>query len=158
MLKSVFIAIKKQFAIDEIDHAGNHENALRLATAALLVEMGRADHYGDSDEATLILELLREHFVMETEDVGALYEFASEKADQVVSLHEFTSLLHRSLDEEERGRLLEMMWRVAYADRRLDPLEDSLVRKVADLLYVRNTSLMKIRDRVLAEIDPGISR
>jgi len=51
-----------------------------------------------------------------------------------------------------------MMWRVAYADRRLDPLEDSLVRKVADLLYVRNTSLMKIRDRVLAEIDPGISR
>ena len=73
-------------------------------------------------------------------------------------MHEFTSLLHRSLDEEERGRLLEMMWRVAYADRRLDPLEDSLVRKVADLLYVRNTSLMKIRDRVLAEIDSEINR
>ena len=153
MLKSVLIAIKKQFAAADEDQSGNHENVLRLATAALLVEMGRADHYGDGDEAALIMELLREHFVMESEDVGALYEFASEKADQVVSLHELTSLLHRSLDEEERGRLLEMMWRVAYADKRLDPLEDSLVRKVADLLYVRNTSLMKIRERVLSAID-----
>ncbi len=153
MLKSVFIAIKKQIAAADEEHSGDHENALRLATAALLVEMGRADHYGDCDEAALIMELLSEHFVMESEDVGALYEFATEKADQVVSLHELTSLLHRSLDEEERGRLLEMMWRVAYADKRLDPLEDSLVRKVADLLYVRNTSLMKIRERVLSAID-----
>ncbi len=152
MLKSVLIAIKKQLAIADEDHSGNHENALRLATAALLVEMGRADHYGDGDEATLILELLRENFMLESEDVGALYEFATEKADQVVSLHELTSLLHRSLDEAERIRLLEMMWRVAYADKRLDPLEDSLVRKVADLLYVRNTSLMKIRERVLSSI------
>ncbi len=153
MLKSVFIAIRKQFAVADEEHGGNHENALCLATAALLVEMGRADHYSDGDEAALILELLREHFVMESEDVGALYEFATEKADQVVSLHELTSLLHRSLDEEERGRLLEMMWRIAYADKRLDPLEDSLVRKVADLLYVRNTSLMKIRERVMSAID-----
>ncbi|MCH7892957.1 MAG: TerB family tellurite resistance protein [Proteobacteria bacterium] len=152
MLKSVFIAIKKQFEVADEEHGGNHENALRLATAALLVEMGRADHYSDGDEAALILELLREHFVMESEDVGALYEFATEKADQVVSLHELTSLLHRSLDEDERGRLLEMMWRIAYADKRLDPLEDSLVRKVANLLYVRNTSLMKIRERVRSAI------
>ena len=153
MLKSVFVAIQKQFADTGDDQDADHENALRLATAALLVEMGRADHYGDGDESTLILELLRENFEMESEDVGALYEFATEKADQVVSLHELTSLLHRSLNDEERGRLLEMMWRVAYADKRLDPLEDSLVRKVADLLYVRNTSLMKIRDRVLSTVD-----
>jgi uncharacterized tellurite resistance protein B-like protein len=153
MLKSVFVAIQKQFADTGDDQDADHENALRLATAALLVEMGRADHYGDGDDAALIIELLRENFVMESEDVGALYEFATEKADQVVSLHELTSLLHRSLNDEERGRLLEMMWRVAYADKRLDPLEDSLVRKVADLLYVRNTSLMKIRDRVLSNID-----
>ncbi|MCZ6912323.1 MAG: TerB family tellurite resistance protein [Proteobacteria bacterium] len=153
MLKSVFVAIQKQFADTGDDQDADHENALRLATAALLGERGRADHYGDGDESTLILELLRENFEMESEDVGALYEFATEKADQVVSLHELTSLLHRSLNDEERGRLLEMMWRVAYADKRLDPLEDSLVRKVADLLYVRNTSLMKIRDRVLSNID-----
>lgn len=153
MLKSVFVAIQKQFADTGDDQDADHENALRLATAALLVEMGRADRYGDGDDAALIIELLRENFVMESEDVGALYEFATEKADQVVSLHELTSLLHRSLNDEERGRLLEMMWRVAYADKRLDPLEDSLVRKVADLLYVRNTSLMKIRDRVLSNID-----
>ena len=153
MLKSVFVAIQKQFADTGDDQDADHENALRLATAALLVEMGRADHYGDGDDAALIIELLRENFVMESEDVGALYEIATEKADQVVSLHELTSLLHRSLNDEERGRLLEMMWRVAYADKRLDPLEDSLVRKVADLLYVRNTSLMKIRDRVLSNID-----
>ena len=153
MLKSVFVAIQKQFADTADDQDAGHENALRLATAALLVEMGRADHYGDGDDAALIIELLRENFVMESEDVGALYEFATEKADQVVSLYELTSLLHRSLNDEERGRLLEMMWRVAYADKRLDPLEDSLVRKVADLLYVRNTSLMKIRDRVLSNID-----
>jgi len=157
MLKSVVNAIKNQFAIAQKDGAPDHENALRLATAALLVEMSRADQYSDGDEAGMILQLLREHFVMETEEVSALYECATEKADEVVSLYELTSVLHQSLQEEERLRLLEMMWMVAYADHRLDPLEDSLVRKVADLLYVRNTSLMKIRNRVRATLErpPG---
>jgi uncharacterized tellurite resistance protein B-like protein len=150
MLKLVVTALKQQFESAGNDQSHSHENALRLATAALLVEMGGADHYSEGDDAELILELLRNHFTLDVDEVATLFEYASLQANESVSLHEFTSVLHRSLTNEERERLLEMMWRIAYADEYLDPLEDALVRKVADLLYVRNTSLMKIRNRVLA--------
>lgn len=152
MLKSVVNSLRKKIAASEDQGGEDREQALKLATASLLVEMSRADNLESTEEQALIVNLLQEHFGLTEEQVTALFSDASDKASEVVSLYEFTSLLHESLDDVERETLLEMLWRVAYADRELDPEEDALVRKVADLLYVRNTQLLKVRNRVLSEV------
>jgi uncharacterized tellurite resistance protein B-like protein len=41
-----------------------------------------------------------------------------------------------------------MLWQVALADERLDKHEDYTVRKIADLLYVTHSDLIRIRNRV----------
>lgn len=123
-------------------------HAVRLATAALLVEMERADFEEGSAERTASEAALRKHFDLDDSETQLLLESASEQADTAVSLHEFTRLLHEELSEEEKHAVIEMLWRVAFADERLDKHEDYLVRKVAELLYVRNIDVMRLKWKV----------
>ena len=44
-------------------------------------------------------------------------------------------------------RLVELLWRVAYANEVLHKYEEHLVRKVADLLYVPHTAFIKAKHR-----------
>ena len=136
---------------DDVDD----ERALRVATAALLVEMARADFSEDTVEHEEILRVLRRHFALDIDSAKALLEQAGERAEQSVSLHEFTHLLHGQLSNEDKHRIVEMLWRVALADAELDKHEDHLVRKISELLYVSHTDLMRLKHRVLGELDAG---
>jgi uncharacterized tellurite resistance protein B-like protein len=70
-----------------------------------------------------------------------------------VSVHDFTKVLHEHLDEKEKADIVSMLWRVAYADGRLDKYEDSLVLKISDLLYVSRGRVMRLKHD--AENDQG---
>ena len=131
--------------------SGSREDALQLATAVLLVEMSRADYVMDKAQQQSIIELLGQRFELTENEANLLLEVAHEEADAAVSLHEFTRLLNERLSYEDRIHVVEMLWRVAAADDELHKYEDALVRKVADLLYVRHSDLVRSRHRVLGE-------
>lgn len=125
-----------------------HERALRVATTALLVELSRAD-FGDSHvENEVILGLLERGFAIDEEAARRMLDEAESEAKRAVSLHEFTSMLHEHLSPEDKLEVIEMLWRVAYADERLDKNEEYLVRKIADLLYVSHKDLIRLRNRI----------
>lgn len=121
------------------------EDALRLATAVLMVEVARADHEFSQSEFDLLLELIASHFRLSPQDASELADQASETAEESVSLHDFTQLLHNSLSEDEKTRIVSMLWQIAYADGRLDKYEDSLVLKISDLLYVNRGRVMRLK-------------
>lgn len=127
-------------------------SALEVATAALMIEMLRADEGSREAEAALIERLLRRHFHLDDNAVARLVELGSEKADGSVSLHEFTRLIHEHFSVAQKTTVVEMLWRVAAADGRIDPHEELLVRKVADLLYLPQASWVKARE---AALKPG---
>ncbi len=133
----------------------DEDRVLRVATAALLVEMARADFSEHAAEREEILKVLGRHFSLDIDAAEALLERAAGRADESVSLHEFTHLLHNQLSNEEKHRIVEMLWRVALADAELDKHEDHLVRKISELLYVSHTDLMRLKHRVLGELDAG---
>lgn len=112
------------------------QRRLQLATAALLVEVQRADHELDAAERAAIADLLQRRFGLAPAEVDELLADAAAEADATVSLHAYTQLLKSHLDAEARKRLLAMLWEAAYADGELHMNEEGLVRKVADLLYV----------------------
>ncbi|MGD8690468.1 MAG: TerB family tellurite resistance protein [Gammaproteobacteria bacterium] len=128
---------------------------LQLATATLLVEMARADHSYSQEESATLGRVLAEHFSLNEETREALVALAEDKSRKAVSLHEFTRLLHENLAPREKLEVIEMLWRVAYADARLDKYEDHLMHKIADLLYVPLVDLMRIKDRVKREVRAG---
>ncbi|MDH3491232.1 MAG: TerB family tellurite resistance protein [Gammaproteobacteria bacterium] len=125
--------------------AKDREAALRLATAVLMIDVARADHEFDESEFDRILELVRAHFKLEPEDAAQLVVAANERSDEAVSAYEFTQLLHEHLDEEEKTRIVSLLWQIAYADGRLDKYEDAFVLKISDLLYVSRGRVMQLK-------------
>jgi uncharacterized tellurite resistance protein B-like protein len=119
--------------------------SVRLAVAALLVELARADHDEQAVEQAAITGLIARHFQLSPVAAGELLAEARGAADDAVSLHEFTALLHRQLDYPEKLRIIAMLWDVALEDQRLDKYEDYLVGKVADLMYVSRGDVIRLR-------------
>ncbi len=134
-------------AIQGGDETGevDRSEAIRLATAVLMVDVARADYDFDEDEFTTLLDLIQIHFGLSAEDATQLANEASEVAEDLVSVHEFTSLLHKNLSEDEKGDVVALLWRIAYADGSLDKYEDSLVLKISDLLYVSRGRVMQLK-------------
>ena len=128
--------------------ASSREHSIRVATALLLVEVARADYTEEIVEHETILALLRSFFELNDDEVALLAEKARTEADHAASLHAFTRTLNEELELSEKHAIVEMLWRVAFADDRLSKYEDGLVRKIADLLYVSHGDLIRIRNNV----------
>ena len=138
----------EQALVDQAEESADREHALALATAALLVEIARADYRDEVVVNELIFELLKSHFTLSPEEAEALLNQAADEVDHAVSLQGFTRLLHENLSEEEKLRVLEMLWQVALADKHLDRHEDHLIRRVAELLYIPHRDVIRVRNRV----------
>lgn len=136
---------------EEGHSAQDEEHAIRLAAAALLVEVARADFDFDAEEALALEELLRRHYELTEEEATLLREEASERVERSVSLFEFTRTLHERLDERQKSDLMGRLWAVAFADGRLDKYEDAMVHKIGELLYVPRSEVM--RRKLLARPD-----
>lgn len=123
----------------------DRDTALRMATAVLMLDVARADHVFDESEFDRILDLVQEHFRIPAEEAAELVNAAHEKAENAVSAHDFTTILHEHLDESEKARIVALLWQIAYADGRLDKYEDSFVLKISDLLHVSRGRVMRLK-------------
>jgi uncharacterized tellurite resistance protein B-like protein len=116
--------------------ASDEDHAIRLATAALLVELVKMDGGMDQPERDAILRAVRDKFALAPGEADELLRLAEEEVRQASDYYQFTSLLNRHFSAGQKVRVIEAMWAVAYADATLSAWEQHLVRKVADLLYV----------------------
>ena len=128
---------------------------LRLGIACLIHEARRVDFEDDSREHPAALDALMRMFGIEAEEAEALLAEAHRKAQQLSSYYSIVSAIKRELSPEQRVLLIEVLWRVAYADKTLHAYEDHFVRKIAHLLYVPNTQSMLARSR--ARADAGLT-
>lgn len=144
----------KSFFTDAGDAEGieadSRERELQLATAILLVELARADFKEDELELHVIRDLLQSHLSLSGNEADRLVRDAMQQADHSASLQSFTRQLHEDLELEEKLDIIEMLWRVALADSVLDKHEDHLIRKIAGLLYISHSDLIRVRNRVRA--------
>jgi uncharacterized tellurite resistance protein B-like protein len=150
MLKGLAELFDRAFADDDRGEAAleRRRHGVRLATALLLVEVARADFSEDLVEDEKAAELLREFFDLSDEDALLLVAEAKTEADHAASLQTFTRRLHERLSAQEKLGVVEMLWKVALSDGRLDKYEDHVVRKIADLLYVSHRDIIRIRNRI----------
>jgi uncharacterized tellurite resistance protein B-like protein len=108
---------------------------LQVAAAALLVEVMRLDGASEH-ERRAVLDAVRTKFALSDEDAAEIAALAEEEVRESVGYYQFTSLINRTFALEQKVRLVELMWRVAYADATLSAHEQHVIRKIADLLHV----------------------
>ncbi|MFT3810982.1 MAG: TerB family tellurite resistance protein [Micropepsaceae bacterium] len=121
-----------------------------IAVAALLLEAADTDGAHTDDEHAALRDLVVRRLGHTPGKALQLLEAARVRQREAVELFRFTDAARRSMDENERGGLVEMLWEVVYADGVLDPFEDRLIRSVAALLHVPDRMRAEGRQRVLA--------
>ena len=147
MIKRLFVQVVEVISSPSTPETSteDREAAIRMATAVLMIDVARADHVFEESEFDSVLNLVESHFELTPEETAELVNDAGSKAEDLVSLHEFTQLLHKHLNEDEKARIIALLWKVAHADGRLDKYEDSLVLKISDLLYVSRGRVMRLK-------------
>jgi uncharacterized tellurite resistance protein B-like protein len=127
----------------------DEDRRIRIATAALLAEMVRMDGEVDEAEKAAALSAVREKFALTQEEAVTLIGLAEEEVRQAADYYQFTSLINKHFTLEQKARVIEQMWTIAYADAELSHYEEHLVRKIADLLYVPHATVVaaKIKAR-----------
>jgi uncharacterized tellurite resistance protein B-like protein len=125
---------------------------VQLAAAALLVDAACLDGRMETSERTTILRLLRDRFSLDDDEADDLLRQAEEVEGESTELYGFTKVLKDHFSFEERIRIIEMLWEVAYADGALHDFEASLMRRVCGLLYVSDRDSGLARQRVLERL------
>ncbi|MCA1907317.1 MAG: TerB family tellurite resistance protein [Magnetospirillum sp.] len=125
---------------------------LRLAAAAVLVEAASMDGRVDPVERQRIVEVLARHFGLADGEAAELLAEASEMAQKAVELSTFAKTIKDGFDFDDRVRMIEMLWDVAYADGQLHDYEANLVRRIAGLIHVPDQDAGAARKRVMARL------
>lgn len=142
--------LKKMFDAGETDPHGPGQHTvddLHLAAAVLLIETARMDDSIGQAERDVIVDLVRTRFELSDDEVASVVELADAVAADAVELSRFTKRVRDGFDHEERVEMIEMLWRVVYADGVVHDHEANLLRRVAGLLYVSDRESGEARKR-----------
>lgn len=151
MLKDIKKFFEEKLLLEEPSEQGL-QKGIEYATAALMIELAKADFEEDDIERQLILAMLRDTFDIEGEHLEELMQTAEAASADASDLFQFTSLVNDHYDNEQKIMLLENLWRVAYADGRLDKYEEQFVRKIAGLINLPPSEFTKTKLRVKHQI------
>ena len=146
MLKAIKIFFE-QHMIAELA-AGDQEHQLRLATAALLVEMMNQDEKILEPEKQAVRQALKDNFTLSDEESSELCQLAHEELKNATDYYQFTKLIAEHFSQPQKIKIIELLWQVAYADNHLDAHEEHMVRRIADLIYVPHQDFIQTKLRV----------
>jgi len=126
-------------------------NDYRLAAAALLIHASTIDGQMSDVERERLRAVLKSRFALDDAATQELIDVGMLAENEAVDLYRFTSLINRTLDEQGRLGIVEMMWEIVFADGQVTEFEDNLMWRVADLLGVSSRDRIALRQRVAGE-------
>ena len=143
----------RQFIADVVSPTAQAARAFddsdyRLAATALLVHVISLDGEPSDIEKRKLHSLLESRFKLDPGTADQLIASATLVEGEAVDLYHFTSVIMRSVDEEGRLRIVEMMWELVYADGQVTEFEDNVVWRAADLLGVSSRDRIDLKHRV----------
>ncbi|HQZ17723.1 MAG TPA: TerB family tellurite resistance protein [Vicinamibacteria bacterium] len=142
-----FFKLKAQGGPDLSTEA--HERAVWLAAGVLLFEIVRADRRVEDAERTVMRTALQSTFNLTADQTDEIMGLSETRSRTASSLFEFTSVIDAEFSGDQKKRIVELLWLVAFADGRKDAEEEHLIRKIAGLLHVAHPDFIdaKIRAR-----------
>ena len=134
---------------------GFGDDALRLAAAALLVRIASVESAKLANKRANLHAVIKRRFGLDDTSAARLIEQATEADRRAVDLYNFTSRIARSLDEEGRRRIIEMMWEIVHVGGPVGDLEQNFVWRAADLIGVPARERIALRRRIAARAARG---
>ena len=136
---------KKIFEKDASEDLEIDEHGSIKACIALMLETSMADDLLDESEIKTLKATLINDFKLEETEIDELIEISKKNVDDSTSLYDFTRDINDNFESEERIKLIESMWKIAYADGNIDKFEEHIIRKVSNLIYVSHSDFIKAK-------------
>ncbi|GIS22549.1 MAG: hypothetical protein CM15mP123_04510 [Gammaproteobacteria bacterium] len=136
---------KKIFQKDASEDLEIDEHGSIKACIALMLETSMADDLLDESEIKTLKATLINDFKLEETEIDELIEISKKNVEDSTSLYEFTRDINDNFDAAERVKLIESMWKIAYADGNIDKYEEHIIRKVSNLIYVAHSDFIKAK-------------
>lgn len=119
-----------------------------LAAAVLLLEVAHTDGEFHPQEEKLLGELLTEHFGVADGELDELLSLADRARKNSSDLHQFTREINRNFSQPEKEKIIEAVWKLVYADGRLDHFEEALMRQLGTLIGLSHRQLIAAKLKV----------
>lgn len=128
------------------------EEKLKIATCALLIEVGNADDEFSKVEKEAIINIMRENFALSETEVAELIELANQQIEESISLYEFTDIINKNFSREEKLEVVKNIWRLIFADGKLDQYEEYFIRKISRNLNLYHQDFIDTKIAVKQEL------
>ena len=119
---------------------------LELTAAVLAYEIARSDGDISKDELSLLMSEIEKIAIKVGRDKNEIFKIVEMYSKDSISFHEFIEDINKNYMKEDKISLLKFMWQTAYADGRLDIDEERLIRRVADLIKIKDIEVLKLKD------------
>tara|TARA_B100000927_G_scaffold280466_1_gene265031 strand:+ start:463 stop:897 length:435 start_codon:yes stop_codon:yes gene_type:complete len=140
----MFNFFKKNTTKDVEKEAPSFE--IELTAAVLAYEIARSDGDISKDELQVLMDEIEKIAVKVGKDKSEILKIVEIHSDDSVSFHEFIEDINKNYSKDEKLLLIKFLWKIAYADGKLDVDEERLVRRVADLIKIKNVEVLKLKD------------
>lgn len=119
---------------------------MELTAAVLAYEIARSDGEISNDELSLLMQEIEKISIKVGRDAKEILNMVEIYSKDSVSFHDFIEDINKSYSKEDKISLLNFMWKTAYADGKLDVDEERLVRRVADLINIKDIEVLKLKN------------
>ena len=119
---------------------------IELTAAVLAYEIARIDGDISQNELNIIMEEIKSISRKVNKDESEILKIIEVYSSDSVSFYEFVEDINKNYSEDEKLSLLSFMWKTAYADGKLDVDEERLIRRLANLIKIKNIDVLKLKD------------
>jgi uncharacterized tellurite resistance protein B-like protein len=128
-------SLKNIFASDQILNAETKNTEIDILSG-LMIEAANTDGEVTQEELNKISHSLINVFKEDPKAVEVSLTKAFENKDNSKSLYYYTSKLNKSYSNENKIKLIEVLWEIILADNEIHDFETNLIRRLAGLLYI----------------------
>ena len=141
----MFNIFKKYKKAEETDKKISFE--IELTACVLAYEVARSDGNISKDELKVLLDEIKKITINVGKSKDEILNIIEEYSKNSVSFYEFIEDINKDFSKEEKLSLIQFLWDIAYADAILEVNEERLVRRIADLINIKDLEVLKLKDR-----------
>jgi uncharacterized tellurite resistance protein B-like protein len=120
---------------------------IELTAAVLAYEIARSDGEITNEEEILLIGEIKKISKKIDKDEKDILNLIQMYSNDSISFYEFIEDINKNFSKDEKISLIGFLWNMAYADSILNVDEERLIRRIADLIRIKNIDVLKLKDR-----------
>jgi uncharacterized tellurite resistance protein B-like protein len=118
---------------------------IELVGFALAYEVARSDGEIDQNELSIIKKNIADKSNELDYSAEEVLKKIEEQSNNQISFHNFINDINNFFSIDEKYSLLKFLWETAYSDNVLTVDEERLIRRIADMLHIKDLKVLKFK-------------